>query len=108
MENSPHSSSTGSPPEKKRNLFTSLIVGGIGALSTVYLLNPTAGFFELIPDNVPVFGNLDEAAAAALLISALAYFGIDLGSLFGKVGRADRAKKGNGEKTTIDAEFVER
>jgi hypothetical protein len=37
-------------------------------LCTLYLLNPTFGFFELIPDNLPVIGNLDEGAAAALLL----------------------------------------
>ena len=35
----------------------------------VYVLNPGAGVFELIPDNLPVVGNLDEAAAVGLLIA---------------------------------------
>ena len=39
-----------------------ILVGG------VYLLNPTAGTLELIPDVLPLVGNLDEAAATALLI----------------------------------------
>ena len=39
-----------------------LLVGGI------YLLNPTAGLIELLPDVLPVVGNLDEAAATALLL----------------------------------------
>lgn len=39
-----------------------LIVGAI------YLLNPTAGALELIPDIVPFVGNLDEAGATALVI----------------------------------------
>jgi len=43
-----------------------------------YLLNPTWGFIELIPDNVPFLGNLDEATAAAVLIACLRYFGYDL------------------------------
>ncbi|MDF2375239.1 MAG: DUF1232 domain-containing protein [Verrucomicrobiales bacterium] len=68
----------------KRSVLTSIIVGGVGAFSAVYLLNPTAGFLELIPDNLPVVGNLDEAAAAALLVSCLAYFGVDIGGLFGR------------------------
>ena len=45
------------------------IVGGLS--SVVYLLNPGAGIFELIPDNFPVFGNLDEAGATALLIACV-------------------------------------
>lgn len=73
----------------KRSPIGSLLVGLMGALGAVYLFNPTAGIFELIPDNIPVVGNLDEAAAAALLISCLAYFGIDIGGLFGRKSKKD-------------------
>lgn len=46
----------------------------LGALlGGVYLLNPTSGVFELIPDVLPGVGNLDEAGAAALLIFAVRY-----------------------------------
>ena len=75
--------------ETKRSTGTSIIVGVLGAFSAIYLFNPTAGFFELIPDNLPIVGNLDEAAAAALLISCLSYFGLDLGSLFGRKTKKD-------------------
>ena len=54
----------------------------LGLLSVIYLLNPTAGFFELIPDNIPIIGNLDEAAAVALLLMCLRYFGYDLPNIF--------------------------
>ena len=63
-------------------LLKHLIVLLLGLLSTLYLLNIGAGIFELIPDNAPLIGNLDEAAAAALLLNCLAYFGLDLGRLF--------------------------
>jgi hypothetical protein len=43
-----------------------------------YLLNPTWGLVELIPDNFPIVGNLDEATAAAVLIACLRYFGFDV------------------------------
>jgi uncharacterized membrane protein YkvA (DUF1232 family) len=35
-------------------------------LAVAYLLNPTAGLFELLPDVLPGIGNLDEAAAVGL------------------------------------------
>ena len=35
------------------------------------MLNPTMGVFELIPDNLPVIGNLDEGAAAILIWNAV-------------------------------------
>lgn len=54
----------------------------LGLLSVIYLLNPTAGFFELIPDNIPIIGNLDEAAAVALLLMCLRYFGYELPDIF--------------------------
>lgn len=48
-------------------------------ISTIYLLNFTVGIWEL-PDNLPIIGNLDEFAAATLLIASLKYFDIDLTS----------------------------
>lgn len=60
-----------------------LIIISIGILSGLYLVNPGFGIFELIPDGIPFIGNLDEASASFLLLSSLAYFGIDLRDLFG-------------------------
>jgi len=56
----------------------------LGLFSIIYLLNPTAGFFELIPDNIPLIGNLDEAAAMTLLLMCLRYFGYDLPNIFNR------------------------
>jgi uncharacterized membrane protein YkvA (DUF1232 family) len=42
-----------------------------GIIGLVYILNPTMGVFELIPDNMPVVGNLDEGAAAFLIWNAV-------------------------------------
>jgi len=36
----------------------------LGFLSIVYLINPTAGIFEFLPDNIPFIGNVDEGLAA--------------------------------------------
>ncbi len=60
------------------------IVVILGILSVLYIINPGAGIFELIPDNIPFVGNLDEAAAMALLLACLRYFGIELPDIFGK------------------------
>jgi hypothetical protein len=107
MENVPHPSPVS--PKEKRSLINSILVGFVGVISAVYIFNPTAGFIELIPDNIPIIGNLDEAAAAALLISALAYFGIDIGRLFGKASGVEKRPKGDlKSKTTVDADFVDR
>jgi hypothetical protein len=61
-----------------KNIFVFLA----GILSLVYLRNPGMGIFELLPDNLPIIGNLDEAGAAVLLIAALKYFGVDLTRFF--------------------------
>lgn len=72
----------------------SVIIAIVGLLSLIYILNPTAGFIEIIPDNFPIIGNLDEAAATALLLSCLSYFGIDLFNFFKK------------DRTVIDNEEI--
>jgi uncharacterized membrane protein YkvA (DUF1232 family) len=52
--------------------------------SIIYLLNPTAGIFELLPDNIPFLGNIDEGLASFILYSSFEYFrGKQIG-LFGK------------------------
>jgi uncharacterized membrane protein YkvA (DUF1232 family) len=43
---------------------------GIG-VSGLYLLNPGSGIFELIPDMIPVVGNLDEGGAVLLLVACI-------------------------------------
>jgi uncharacterized membrane protein YkvA (DUF1232 family) len=86
-----------SESDEKRPLGKSIVMAVLGILSAVYIVNPTAGFIELIPDNIPGIGNLDEAAAVALLISALAYFGFDITKLFGggkKTGSTEKSVKG--------------
>ena len=54
----------------------------LGLFCLIYILNPTAGIFELIPDNLPIIGNLDEAAALATLLMCLKYFGSELPDIF--------------------------
>ncbi len=55
------------------------IVATLGLIiGILYILNPTAGVIELIPDNIPFIGNLDEAAAVLLILRCLKEFGIDL------------------------------
>jgi uncharacterized membrane protein YkvA (DUF1232 family) len=53
-----------------------------GALGILYILNPTAGLIEIIPDAIPFIGNLDEAAAMVLILGCFRYFGIDLTKFF--------------------------
>ena len=37
------------------------------AVGLIYVLNPTMGIFEIIPDNLPLIGNLDEGVAFLLI-----------------------------------------
>lgn len=52
---------------KKQN---KIIFGIYGIIALIYLINPTAGIIELIPDNLPIIGNLDEVGATLLLIKS--------------------------------------
>ena len=54
--------------------------------SAIYLINPGAGFIELLPDNIPFIGNLDEATATAILLACARYFGFDIAKFFGRKG----------------------
>ena len=50
----------------------------VGIVCLIYLVNPTAGVLEFIPDNLPFVGNLDEAAATTGLLLALSKLGLNL------------------------------
>jgi uncharacterized membrane protein YkvA (DUF1232 family) len=45
----------------------------LALLSAVYLINPTAGVFELLPDVIPFVGNVDESLAAYVLYSSIEF-----------------------------------
>jgi len=59
----------------------------IALASVLYILNPGAGIFELIPDNIPIIGNLDEASAVVIFLACLRYFNIDLSNFFKRSNR---------------------
>jgi len=69
-------------PDKLGVLTTPLSLRGVpvwviyllAALGVVYILNPTAGIIELLPDNLPIVGNLDEGAAFLTIWYALIEF----------------------------------
>ena len=71
-------------------LIRDILVLASGIVSALYLLNVGFGFAEFIPDNIPIFGNLDEAAATALLINCLAYFGVDIGHFVRRKGAEEK------------------
>lgn len=62
----------------------SILIALAGLLAFLYLLNPTLGMLEFVPDNIPLLGNVDEATAAMVLLGALRYFGWDLTRLFAR------------------------
>ncbi len=59
------------PKDAFDNLLDSLMFRLIViALTAIYLLNPTGGF-DLLPDNLPILGNLDEILATIILMKFL-------------------------------------
>lgn len=108
MKNSPDDSPTPEGSLKPRNPLTSAIIGAIGLGSALYLCFPGSIALRAVVEIIPVIGQFDEAAAAALLFSCLAYFGLDLTHLFGKSKQYEqRTKRPAPKAEPIDAEFVE-
>jgi hypothetical protein len=54
------------------NMPLNLLLAGV---CLIYIINPTAGFLEFIPDNLPIIGNIDEATATGGLLLALSNLG---------------------------------
>ncbi|MBN1933913.1 MAG: DUF1232 domain-containing protein [Anaerolineae bacterium] len=57
------------PGWAKAVAWATIVLGGL------YIVNPTAGIFELLPDALPLIGNLDEAAIMFLIFGAMRYLG---------------------------------
>lgn len=68
-------------PKKKRSSRDTLVII-IMSISVLYLINPTAGIFEFIPDAIPIIGNIDEGIATTLLLSGMSYFGYNITEIF--------------------------
>ncbi len=67
---------------KKEIKSKDFLVAGLGILGILYMLNFGFGILEILPDNLPFVGNMDEAAALFLIYSSLDYFEINVKSLF--------------------------
>lgn len=76
----------------------------VAIIAGIYLLNPTFGYIELIPDNFPIIGNLDEAGAVAILVNTFGYYGFDMTKLY---GRKKSVKKVRRIVRTIEGDEVE-
>ena len=49
--------------------WPSWVVYALAILGGVYLLNPSFGVLELIPDNLPIIGNLDEGVSVMMILA---------------------------------------
>ena len=65
-------------------LWARILAGLVLVLSLIYIGNPTGGVMELLLDNVPGIGNLDEGVAAYLALMALRYLGVKIPGLGGR------------------------
>ncbi len=84
---------TPEPEEDPPSALQKTLIGVITVVAGLYLINPTAGILELIPDVIPVVGNLDEATAVALIISGLNFFGYNTGWLTAIFGPPRKRKR---------------
>lgn len=76
-------SQPGDDPDNQLRFFTTplslrgwptWLVYTLAVVGVIYILNPTFGVFEFIPDNLPLVGNLDEGAAFLLMWFGLIEF----------------------------------
>ena len=51
--------------------WPSWLVFLLAIFGVIYLLNPTAGILEFLPDNLPFIGNLDESVAVMLVLAGI-------------------------------------
>jgi len=47
------------------------LIYGLAVIGIIYILNPTAGLLEFIPDNLPLVGNMDEGVAVMLILAGI-------------------------------------
>ncbi len=73
-------------------LVKEMVIVFIGLFAAVYLVYPSLGVFELIPDAIPLVGSMDEAGATVLLVNTLNYYGINLTALYGKPDKKKRQR----------------
>jgi len=79
MTNSPQDQNNSSPAGFVRAISEPLSSRGwprwlvylLGLIGGAYILNPTMGILELIPDNLPIVGNLDEGAAMMMVLAGI-------------------------------------
>ena len=95
------------PEEKSMSLLTTplsmrgwpkWVVYLMALIGIIYILNPSAGLLEFIPDNIPFVGKLDEGAAA---------FMIWLGLVELLEGKNDHPVSEEAEDAPIDADVIE-
>jgi hypothetical protein len=89
---------TSTNPPEKRNPFLSLIVVMMGLASAAWLFLPIPD----LTDVLPVLGNIDEAAATAIIISCFAYFGVDIGAFFGRFTGGNKKEEREAKGEVID------
>lgn len=58
----------------KKSAWLSLVWIVVGIVSLAYLANFTFGVIEVLPDNLPLVGNVDEGVATLGLLGAIAFF----------------------------------
>ncbi|MFZ9881487.1 MAG: hypothetical protein ACO3QC_08815 [Phycisphaerales bacterium] len=72
----PEGTESHQPAPGRRGCLRTTAACLVALFSGLYLLNPSLGIFEFMPDNLPVVGNLDEVFFTVAFLSALGSLGI--------------------------------
>jgi hypothetical protein len=84
------------PPEQP--LWAKIVAWATIAAGSIYMINPGLGVFELLPDNLPIVGNLDEAAVVFIMFAALRYLGVRLPEFIERWARTPQLPSGQREQ----------
>ncbi len=72
----PPAPNASAPAPQPRGVGSTIVMVLVIIFSGAYLINPTLGIFEFLPDNLPVVGNLDEVFFTLAFVSGLAWMGV--------------------------------
>ncbi len=81
-----------------KSCLGTLIASAGLVVSSLWILNFSAGIFFEIPDNIPIIGNLDEAFFTMVFLASLSYFGIEIPFLRNRLNVSGRIDGGSQKK----------
>ena len=87
--------------QEPKSFGRKIVAGLLGVGAVAYLAFPS-----LLPDVIPIVGALDEVAATTILMSCLAYLGLNIPEFLGRSKSTEVAKTNPNEKV-VEGEVID-